>query len=90
MQHEIVGNPDYGQLTVHLDAHEKFIGEGGSMAWMSDGTELRSRLPGGFLKALLRKLLHGSVSRRDTATVLTTVGQKQRPFSAVISAYSIS
>ncbi len=59
MKHEIVGNPDYGQLTVHLDPGDMFLAEGGAMSWMSEGTEMNSRLMGGFLKAVVRKLVGG-------------------------------
>ena len=59
MKHEIVGNPDYGQLTVHLEPGELFLAEAGAMSWMSDRTEMKSRLMGGFVKSLVRKLVGG-------------------------------
>ena len=59
MEHNIEGNPAYGQLTVELGPGEAFIAEGGSMAWMSDGMQVKARLMGGFLKALVRKLFGG-------------------------------
>ena len=54
-EYTIEGNPDYGQLTVLLRPGETFISEAGSMAWMSDGMEVKARLLGGVFKALLRK-----------------------------------
>ena len=59
MQYEIIGNPDYGQLNVQLEVGDQFLAESGSMAWMSDETEMKSRMMGGFLKSLIRKLVGG-------------------------------
>jgi uncharacterized protein (TIGR00266 family) len=59
MKHEILGNPDYGQLTVELAPGETFISEGGAMAWMSDGMQMESRMMGGFLKSVIRKFAGG-------------------------------
>ena len=59
MDYNIDGNPDYGHLTVRLNPGESFISEGGSMSWMSGGTEVKARLLGGFLSALIRKLVGG-------------------------------
>ena len=53
MQFEIEGNPDFGQLTVGLEPGELFLAESGSMAFMSDGTELKSKLIGGFAGSFL-------------------------------------
>lgn len=57
MEYRIEGNPDYGQLTVDLAPGDTFIAEGGAMAWMSDGTEVKGRLLGGFLRAAVRRLV---------------------------------
>ena len=54
MQFEIEGNPDFGQLTVGLEPGESFLAEAGSMAFMSAGTDLKSKLIGGLSKALGR------------------------------------
>ena len=59
MQFEIEGNPDFGQLTVGLEPGDSFLAEAGSMAFMSEGTELKSKLIGGFVKALVRKVVGG-------------------------------
>ena len=55
-KYRIEGNPDYGQLTVTLGPGELFISEAGSMAWMSEGMQVKARLLGGLFKALLRKM----------------------------------
>ncbi len=59
MDYTIEGNPDYGHLLVRLEPDENFIAEGGSMAWMSDGTHINARLLGGFTRALVRKIVGG-------------------------------
>ena len=59
MDYTIDGNPDYGHLLVSLEPGETFIAEGGSMAWMSDGTRINARLLGGFTRALVRKIAGG-------------------------------
>ena len=58
-EYSIDGNPDYGQLSVELRPGDTFLAESGAMAWMSDGMEIKARLPGGFFKALVRKLVGG-------------------------------
>ena len=59
MEYRIEGNPDYGQLKVTLGPGDRFIAEAGSMAWMTDGMQIKARLLGGFIKAITRKLLGG-------------------------------
>ncbi len=59
MDYTIDGNPDYGALLVSLEPDETFIAEGGSMAWMSDGTRINAKLLGGFTRALVRKMVGG-------------------------------
>ena len=59
MQFELQGNPDYGQLVVELAPGERILSEGGAMSRMSSSLELRTRLMGGFLRALSRKFLGG-------------------------------
>ncbi len=59
MDLQIDGNPDYGQLRVHLGPGETFLAEGGSMSWMDVGMNVRARLMGGFLRALIRKITGG-------------------------------
>lgn len=57
MEYRIEGNPDYGQLTVTLDAGDQFIAEGGAMAWMSGGMKVKAWLLGGLVKALIRRVV---------------------------------
>ena len=59
MEIDIVGNPDYGQLRVRMRPGERFIAEGGSMAWMDSDVQSKARLLGGFLSALIRKVTGG-------------------------------
>ncbi len=59
MKFQIEGNPEYGHLTVELRPGERVVAEGGSMAWMSDGVQVKARLLGGFLRAFARKLVGG-------------------------------
>lgn len=59
MKHDILGNPDYGQLTIDLAPGESFISEGGAMAWMSDQMAMQSRMMGGFIKSIIRKFAGG-------------------------------
>lgn len=59
MEFDIQGNPTYGQLRVRLNPGEKFIAEGGSMAWMDTAMQSKTRLLGGFFRALLRKVTGG-------------------------------
>jgi uncharacterized protein (TIGR00266 family) len=59
MEFDIQGNPDYGQVRVRLNPGEKFIAEGGSMAWMDSAMQSKARLLGGFFRALLRKVTGG-------------------------------
>lgn len=59
MQHQIHGNPEYGYLTVLLDAGDTFVAEAGAMSWMHDGMTMQSRLMGGLAPAIIRKLMGG-------------------------------
>ena len=59
MDVDIVGNPDYGQLRVRLRPGERFIAEGGSMAWMDSDIQSNARLLGGLFSALIRRVTGG-------------------------------
>ncbi len=59
MQFQIHGNPDYGELTVGLEPGEKFRIESGAMSRMSCHLDVKSRVLGGLLPALGRKLFGG-------------------------------
>jgi uncharacterized protein (TIGR00266 family) len=56
---EIQGNPDYGHVVFKLQPGETILSESGAMAYMSKNMELNSKLMGGPLKALIRKLFTG-------------------------------
>jgi len=55
----INGNPDYGELHARLDPGETLNIEGGAMSRMTPTLEMRSRIMGGILPALVRKLFGG-------------------------------
>ena len=57
MQFDIKGNPDYGHVDFMLDPGETILVESGAMAYMSSHLDLTSRCMGGFVQALLRKVL---------------------------------
>ncbi len=59
MEIDIVGNPDYGQLRVRLQPGERFIAEGGSLAWMDSDVQSKARMLGGVVSALVRKATGG-------------------------------
>lgn len=56
---ELMGNPDFGWAECRLEAGQTILVEGGAMSTMSEGLTVRTRLLGGLLRALLRKLLGG-------------------------------
>lgn len=59
MDFEILGNPDYGDLTVFLEPGESVYGEGGAMSRMSPDLEVRGRMLGGVVRSLVRKAFGG-------------------------------
>ncbi len=59
MNVEISGNPDYGHVRFGLDPGETVFAEGGAMAWMSSHLAVTSRLLGGILAALGRRVVGG-------------------------------
>jgi uncharacterized protein (TIGR00266 family) len=59
MKFDISGNPSYGDLTIALAAGESFWSEGGAMSRMSSHVELKTRLVGGLLKSVIRRLVGG-------------------------------
>lgn len=59
MKFDISGNPAYGDLTVALEPGESIWAESGAMSRMSGNLEMDTKLVGGFLKAVIRKLLGG-------------------------------
>ncbi len=59
MEHQIVGNPDRGNVSFTLAGGESVIIEAGSMSFMTAGMKVKPRLIGGLLTAVTRKLLGG-------------------------------
>jgi uncharacterized protein (TIGR00266 family) len=59
MKFDISGNPSYGDLTIALAAGESVWAEGGAMSRMSSHLELQTRLVGGLLPSVIRKLVGG-------------------------------
>lgn len=55
----MLGNPDFGTLECRIEPGQALQVEGGAMAYMDSGMEVRSRLMGGFLRALIRKVFGG-------------------------------
>lgn len=59
MKAKVVGNPDYGEVTVELSPGESFFSEGGAMSRMSSSLDLKGRMAGGIITSLIRKLVGG-------------------------------
>jgi len=59
MNYEISGNPDYGDVSITLNAQEGIIAESGAMSVMSPHLRIKVRLLGGILRALIRKIFGG-------------------------------
>lgn len=59
MKFNISGNPSYGDLTIALAPGESVWSEGGAMSRMSGHMELQTKLVGGFLKSVIRRLVGG-------------------------------
>ncbi len=59
MKFDISGNPSYGDLTIALAAGESVWSEGGAMSRMSSHLELKTKLVGGLLKSVVRRLVGG-------------------------------
>jgi len=55
----VEGNPDFGYLRCKLPPSAVLIVESGAMATMTSGLAVRSRLLGGFIRALIRKVFGG-------------------------------
>lgn len=59
MQVDLAGNPDFGHVKFQLDAGDQVLVESGAMSVMDTHIEVKSRLMGGFIPAVLRKALAG-------------------------------
>ncbi len=59
MKFDISGNPSYGDLTVALAAGESIWSEGGAMSRMSSHLELKTKMVGGLVQSVVRRLVGG-------------------------------
>ncbi|MBT9583701.1 TIGR00266 family protein [bacterium] len=59
MQVEVASNPDFGHLEIVLDQGQSIICESGAMAAMDSDLQLDTKMMGGFLPALWRKMVAG-------------------------------
>ncbi len=59
MKFDISGNPDYGDLTVVLEPGNSIWAESGAMSRMSSDLEMKTRMVGGLLQSVVRKLVGG-------------------------------
>ena len=59
MDVQVLGNPDYGELKIALDPQETIFVEGGAMSRMTTTLEMRSRIMGGLLPGMMRKVFGG-------------------------------
>ncbi len=59
MEKELAGNPDFGHIKFRLNAGDKVLVEAGAMSMMDSDVQVESRMMGGFVPALMRKLLAG-------------------------------
>ncbi len=59
MQFNVLGNPDYGHVDASLGPGEHLITESGAMSRMTAGLGVESKIVGGLLPGLVRKLFGG-------------------------------
>lgn len=56
---QVLGNPDFGSIEVDLQPGQAILTEGGAMAYMSPGMEVKTRLMGGFFRSMIRRIFGG-------------------------------
>ena len=66
MKYQIICEPTYAAVDVHLDSGERVVGDAGAMAWMTANMKTETSTRGGFLKGLKRKLLSGESFFQNT------------------------
>lgn len=59
MRAEIAGNPDVGDVTFYLDQGEQILCEAGAMSRMSADMNMRTRLMGGLIRSVIRRMFAG-------------------------------
>lgn len=75
MRYEVLDAPDFGMLSLTLDAGEKVVAESGAMVAMGPSIQVDTRMRGGLLAAAKRKLLGGESLFQNTFTA--TANQQQ-------------
>jgi uncharacterized protein (TIGR00266 family) len=68
MRYEILDTPDFGMLSLTLDAGEKVVAESGAMVAMGPSIQVDTRMRGGLIAAAKRKLLGGESLFQNTFT----------------------
>jgi len=66
MQHRIESRPSYALVEVQLEAGERIVAEAGAMSWMSSNIRTETKVRGGLLSGLKRKLLAGETLFQNT------------------------
>lgn len=66
MHYEILAQPTYALLEVHLNPNDKIVAEAGAMAWMSDTIKTETTTRGGFFSGLKRAVLGGESFFQNT------------------------
>jgi uncharacterized protein (TIGR00266 family) len=74
VRYQMVCEPSYRLLEVHLDVGEKVIADAGAMAWMSSGIRTETSTRGGILGGLKRTLLAGESFFQNTYCAETEPG----------------
>jgi uncharacterized protein (TIGR00266 family) len=69
LQYEILTQPTYALLEVHLNPGDSVVAEAGAMAWMSANVKTQTTTRGGLLKGLKRAVLGGESFFQNTYTV---------------------
>lgn len=66
MQYDILAQPTYSLLEVHLEPGEKIVAEAGAMSWMSDTIRTTTSTRGGIFSGLKRAVLGGESFFQNT------------------------
>ena len=74
MKHEIKHGPSFASLFLELEPGEAVRTEAGAMVGMSTNLDIKTKAYGGFLKALLRRLLGGESVFQNTYTAKEGAG----------------
>ena len=66
MQHHIEHRPSYALAVVDLEQGERIVAEAGAMAWKSANVRTETKMRGGLMGSLKRKLLSGETLFQNT------------------------